>query len=439
MLYKISGKLREAIDKLSNKDGKIAEQALSELLQNLIDCDVSQNAANHFIEQAKSFKSENTTWLDSLNEALINLMSDTNNSSGLNLKTKKPAVILMAGIQGAGKTTTTAKLALELKSKAKLKVLVCSTDIYRPAAMEQLQILLKPHAVEVVIQENSENPVTIAEKAYRKASTQNFDVLIIDTAGRQHDQTELMQEIKQIKQATNPIETILVVDGMAGNFAVESARAFSQAITLTGFILTKMDGDQKGGAAISIVHELGIPVKYLGRGEQLEKLDLFDAARFAKIILDLGDESGLIEQLQKIDTKQQQKIAKDFNQGKWDFNQFLQQLEQIQSMGGATEIISKMPGSNKILGNQGLLDQGEKNLVKIKAMIQSMTPKERSRPLLLENKSRRRRIVAGSASDIRSFNMMLKQFKQMQKMMSSLKGKGMRKLMQQIEQMQNKN
>lgn len=433
MLYKISNKLREAIENLSNKDNKISDNALNDLKNNLIDCDVSHSAASQFINNAKELNAQGNPWLESLNLALIQLMQNEQQSN-LNLKTKKPATILMAGIQGAGKTTTTAKLAIKLLNQNKLKVLACSTDIYRPAAMEQLQILLKNYPVEVIIQENNESPTEITKKALNKAINHNYDILIIDTAGRQHDQSNLMQEIKDIQKITQPCETILVVDGMSGNFAVESAKAFNKEINLSGFILTKMDGNQKGGAAISIVHEVGIPIKFLGRGEKLEKLDIFDAERFAKIILDMGDESGLIEQLKTIDNKQQIKIAKEFKKGSWDFNQFALQLDQIEKLGGAKELISKMPGSNKILGNTNNIEEGEKNLIKIRAMINSMTPKERANPRLLENKSRRRRIVAGSATDIRRFNMMLKQFKQMQKLMTSLKGKGMQKIMQQLQQ-----
>lgn len=431
MLFKLAGKFRDTIEQLSKKDLKSANAALSKLEESLIDFDVAQESAAHFINITKQNKTETNTWLESLETSLVNLLTSTE-TSGLNLKTKKPAVILMAGIQGAGKTTTTAKLAV--KYSKNMKVLVCSTDIYRPAAMEQLQILLREHKIEVVIQTNNETPVAIAEAALAKAINHNYDLLIIDTAGRQHDQTELMQEISSIHTATNPIETLLVVDGMAGNFAVASAKSFQGHLPITGFILTKMDGDQKGGAAISIVHATGLPIKYLGRGEQIEKLEMFDAERFAKILLDMGDQSGFMEQLQKIDTKQQQKLAQDFKKGKWDFNQFLEQLEQIQTMGGARELISKMPGASKLMGNQSLLDQGEQTMLKTKAMILSMTKKERANPLLLENKSRRRRVVAGSASDIRSFNMMLKQFKQMQKIMGSMKGKGMAKMMAQLQQ-----
>lgn len=432
MLYDISGKLRATIDQLRSKDKKMAQQALSELKDKLIDSDVSHKAADKFIELTNYNKTDDNTWLEALHNSLRELLSPSGTTSELNLRTKKPAVILMAGIQGAGKTTSTAKLAVKLQSK-KQKVLVASTDIYRPAAMEQLQILLEPFNITTEIQEHQESALAIAEKALTKAKSQNYDILIIDTAGRQHDQLELMQEIKSIRNHTQPIETLLVVDGMAGNFAVESAKAFLEHINLTGFILTKMDGNQKGGAAISIAEETELPIKFIGRGEQINKLENFDVDRFVKIILDMGDETGFIEQLQNIDTKKQQKMANELKKGKWDFNQFLEQLEQIQNMGGARELLSKMPGANKIMSNQGLLEQGEKNLQTTKAMIQSMTKKERENPLLLENNSRRRRIVAGSGSDIRSFNMMLKQFKQMQKVMSSLKGKGMAQLMKKLQ------
>ena len=431
MLFHISGKIREALDKLNNKDEKIVNQSLIELESALIDADVSMPAASNFIKLVKQNKNESKSWLECLHSTLIDFLT-CNKDNELNLKTKRPAVILMAGIQGAGKTTTTAKLACQLKSKS--KVLVCSTDIYRPAAMEQLQILLEKENVEVVIQTGTEQPVAIAQKALEKAKNHNYDILIIDTAGRQHEQHQLMQELNDIKQATNPIETLMVLDGMTGNFAVDSARAFMKEISLTGFILTKMDGDQKGGAAISIVNETNLPIKFIGRGEQIDKLEIFDAQRFAKIILDMGDESGFIEKLQAIDTKKQQKLEHDIKKGSWDFNSYLEQIEQIQNLGGARELLSKMPGTNKIMANQNLLDQGDKNIQKTRAMIQSMTAKERSNPLLLENnKSRRKRIINGAASDIRSFNMMLKQFKQMKKMMGSLKGKGMAKLMAQLQ------
>lgn len=431
MLHKISSKLTETLDKLTNKDEKVINSVLQELELSLVDCDVSQAAAKAFIDQIRKNKQDSDNWLGCVHKSLVQLLSSDVKDSGLNLKTKKPAVVLMVGIQGVGKTTTTAKLAI--KYKAKHKVLVCSTDIYRPAAMEQLKILLSPHDIEVVIQEGEEQPLEIAQKALAKAKSSNYDILIIDTAGRQHDKTEMMKELHEIQNKCSPIETLMTVDGMAGNFAVESTKEFSKHVTITGFILTKMDGDQKGGAAISITYETNLPVKYIGNGEQTDKIDVFDADRFAKIILDLGDQTGFIEKLQDIDLKQQNKLKESMKSGQFDFNQYLEQIEKIDELGGAGELLGKLPGTQKLMANKQVLDQGEKNMKKTRAMILSMTAKERSHPALLENKSRRRRIIRGSAADVRSFNMMMKQFKQMQKMMSKLKGKGLAKLLKQLE------
>lgn len=431
MLNKISSKLTEALNKLNNKDQKIAHKALDELEIALIDCDVSQSAAESFIENVKKNKESHDSWLECLHISLVELLTNSEHGSEINLKAKRPAVILMAGIQGAGKTTTAAKIAI--KYSKKLKVMACSTDTYRPAAMEQLKILLEPHSITTIAQEGNEDPIAIARNALAKAKNSNYDLLIIDTAGRQHDNELMMQEIKTIQSDCSPIETLMVVDGMAGNFAVESAREFLKHINLTGFILTKMDGNQKGGAAISLTHETKLPVKFLGTGEKTDKLDIFDADRFAKIILDLGDQTGFLEKLENIDIKKQRQAEKSLRTGNFDFNQFLSQIEQIDNLGGASEILGKLPGTKNLINNSQAISKGEQNIKATKAMILSMTYKERANPSLLENKSRRKRIVQGSASDVRSFNMMMKQFKQMQKMMQKFKGKNFAKIMQQMQ------
>lgn len=434
MLYNISNKINEALTKLKSSNKKVVSNALSELENHLIDSDVSQTAASKFITDVKEKYSTNPNWLECLHDALIDLISAPNPE--LNLKVKKPAVIMMVGAQGAGKTTFTAKLAVAQSKK--LKVLACSVDIYRPAAMEQLQKMLASHNVNVVVSEHpNETPLEIALRARQKASKENYDMLIIDTAGRQHEQENLMQEVCELHKNLNPIETLLVLDGMSGNFAIDCAKNFKSKMPISGFVLTKMDGDQKGGAAISIVNECGLPIKFIGRGEQIDKIEIFNPERFAKIILDLGDQESFIENLKKIDDLAKPKVNPLKQQ--FDFNTYLEWLEKLNQLGGLEGFIGMMPGSNKIMQDPSKLKETEEKIKATKTLISSMTKKERANPQLLQNNSRRRRIIKGAGSDVRNFNQMMKQFKQIQKTMSSLKGGKMAKLLAQLKSNPNLN
>jgi len=342
---------------------------------------------------------------------------------------KPPAVILMAGLQGAGKTTSVAKLARYLKEREKKKVLVVSTDVYRPAAMEQLETLAGEVGVDCFPGDASQKPVAIAEAAITQARRQFADVVLIDTAGRLHIDDKLMDEIRALHKATGPAETLFVIDAMIGQDAVNTAKAFDEALPLSGVILTKADGDARGGAALSVRHVTGKPIKFLGTGEKLDALEPFHPDRIASRILGMGDMMSLIEQAeQKIDKAKADKLVKKVSKGqRFDLEDLRDQLQQMQSMGGLGSMMEKLPG----MGNMAQMAE-QANMTKqfkvMETIIDSMTPFERSNPDLL-NGSRKRRITQGSGTQIQDLNRLLKQYKQMAKMMKKMKGGGMKKMM----------
>ena len=349
-------------------------------------------------------------------------MGDVNEA--LDLKAAPPAVVLMAGLQGAGKTTSVAKLAKFLTTREKKKVLVVSADVYRPAAIKQLETLAKEIDVGFFPSDIKQKPIDIATAAIDHAKKNFFDVLIVDTAGRLHIDGDMMAEIQQLHAAINPIETLFTVDAMTGQDAANTAKAFNDALPLTGIILTKTDGDARGGAALSIRHITGKPIKFMGVGEKIEALEPFHPDRIASRILGMGDVLSLIEEVeQKVDRKQAEKLAKKVKSGKgFDLEDFRDQLVQMKSMGGMMGLMDKLPG----MGNMSEQVKGQmddKVTIRMEAMINSMTPAERKRPEIIKG-SRKRRIAAGSGTQIQDVNKLLKQFTQMQKMMKKMTKKG---------------
>ncbi len=363
-----------------------------------------------------------------VNDELTRLMGEKNDT--LNLAAQPPAVVLMAGLQGAGKTTTVGKLAKLLKEKNKKKVLVVSADVYRPAAIEQLKLLAEQVGVEWFPSTGNQKPVDIALAAIDHARRYHFDVLMVDTAGRLAIDEAMMAEIKALHAAVKPVETLFVVDAMQGQDAVNTAQAFGEALPLTGVVLTKMDGDARGGAALSVRHVTGKPIKFIGVGEKLTGLEPFHPDRIANRILGMGDVLSLIEDVQKgIDQEEAAKIAKKLKSGKgFDLEDFLGQMQQMKKMGGVAGMLEKMPGQmgQMAKGIQGA--EAEKQLKRIEGIIHSMTPLERRKPELLKA-SRKRRIAAGAGVQVQDVNRLLKQFEEMQKMMKQFSKGGISKMM----------
>jgi signal recognition particle subunit SRP54 len=350
-------------------------------------------------------------------------------ATDLNLNVPAPAVILMAGLQGAGKTTTVAKLAKHLKEKRKKKVMVVSADVYRPAAIEQLRTLAQQVDVLFFPSDVSQKPVDIVKAAIADARKSFADVLIVDTAGRLAIDEAMMSEIKALYAAINPVETLFVVDSMTGQDAATTAKAFSEALPLTGVVLTKTDGDARGGAALSVRYVTGKPIKFIGVGEKPDGLDIFHPDRVASRILDMGDVLSLVEQVeQNVDQEKAAKLAAKVAKGKkFDLNDMRDQLEQMQNMGGISGLMDKLPGMGQVPENVKQQVTG-KEVPRMAAIIGSMTKKERRNPALL-NGSRRARIARGSGTTPADVNRLLKQYQQMEKMMGKLAGGGMKGLM----------
>ena len=348
----------------------------------------------------------------------------TLNTLPLNFATTPPAIILMAGLQGAGKTTSAGKLAKLLKEQHKKKVLLVSADVYRPAAIEQLKTLAVQVGVDFFPSNPGEKPVDIAVSAKQWAKTHFHDVLIIDTAGRLAIDDAMMAEIKAVHAAVAPIETLFTVDAMQGQDAVNVAKAFAEALPLTGIVLTKLDGDSRGGAALSVRHITGQPIKFAGVSEKMDGLEVFHAERMASRILGMGDVLSLIEDVQKnVDVVEAKKLAEKFKSGKgFDFDDFKMQLQQMRKMGGMTALMDKLPAQLSQAA-QGSPDLQEKQMRRTEGIINSMTPLERRKPDLLKA-TRKRRIAAGAGVSVQEVNRLITQFEQMQKMMKMMKGSG---------------
>ncbi len=436
----LSERLNKVIKNLTGQ-GRLTEANIEDTLRDiriaLLEADVALPVAKEFIDHIKG-KSIGKEVMESLKpgEVLIKLVHDElvavmgEFNEELNLKTQAPVVMLMAGLQGSGKTTTVAKLARWLQLTKKKSVLVTSVDIYRPAAIDQLATLAQTIGVEFYPSDPSQDPIDIACGAIQTAKNKVIDVVLIDTAGRLHIDEDMMTEIKRLHAAIQPTETLFVVDSMTGQDAANTAKAFNDALPLTGVILTKTDGDARGGAALSIRHITGKPIKFMGVGEKMDALEPFYPDRIASRILGMGDILSLVEDAERnLDKAKAEKLAKKIKKGKaFDLEDFRDQLKQIHNMGGMMGIISKLPGVNQL--PQHVKDQlNDKRLIEIEAIINSMTPKERRFPDLIRN-SQKRRIALGSGTSIQAINQLLKQFIQMQKMMrkASKKG-GMMKLM----------
>lgn len=444
MFSNLSERLSRVIKNLSGQ-GRLTEDNIKDTLRDirmaLLEADVALPVVKNFIDQIQA-KAVGTEVMTSLTpgQALIKLVHDElialmGEAGGqLQLNTQPPAVILMAGLQGSGKTTTVAKLARWLQQTQKKSVLVTSVDIYRPAAIQQLATLAANIGVECFPSQEHQDPVEIAKEAIHTAKSKLIDVVIIDTAGRLHIDDDMMAEIKRLHAAVLPIETLFVVDSMTGQDAANTAQAFNAALPLTGIILTKTDGDARGGAALSIRHITNKPIKFMGIGEKIDAIEPFYPDRIASRILGMGDVLTLVEDVQRnIDHKKAEKLAKKFKKGKmFDLEDYRDQLQQISKMGGIMGIMNKLPGMGKLpqIAKDNLND---KTLVTTEAIINSMTPKERRLPALI-NGSRKRRIATGSGTDIQAVNRLLKQFMLMQKMMKKFsKQGGMLKLMRGLQ------
>ncbi len=440
MFDSLTDRLGSTLQKLRGQ-GRITEDNVKESMRDvrmaLLEADVALPVVREFINNVKE-RAMGQDVLRSLTpgQALIKIVQDEltavmgEANESLDLSTQPPAVILMAGLQGAGKTTSVAKLARWLKEREKKSVMVASADVYRPAAIEQLKTLSAEVDAQFFPSQIDQDPVEIARAAVEQAKLQLIDVVIIDTAGRLHIDDDMMTEIKNIHAAINPIETLFTVDSMTGQDAANTAKAFNDALPLTGVILTKTDGDARGGAALSIRHITGKPIKFMGVGEKTDALEPFHPDRLVSRILGMGDVLSLVEEAQqKMDKGAAEKLAGKLKKGKgFDLDDFRDQLRQMSNMGGIGSMMDKMPGMANIPA-AAKAQVNDKETGKLEAIINSMTPKERKRPDIIKG-SRKKRIAAGSGTQIQDVNRLLKQFKQMQTMMKKMNSKGgMKKMM----------
>ena len=439
MFDSLSNKLESAF-KLLKGHGKITEinvaETLKEVRRALLDADVNFKIAKEFTNRVKE-KALGQKVLTSLQpgQLMVKLFKDEltelMGSSATEIElSSKPSVILMSGLQGSGKTTFSGKLALYLKKKNNKKPLLVACDVYRPAAIDQLVVLGEQIDVPVFSDREEKNPVKIAQTAIKKAKQQNNDVVIIDTAGRLAVDEVLMKEISDIHHTVKPDETLFVVDAMTGQDAVNTAKAFHDTLNFEGVILTKLDGDTRGGAALSIKSVVNKPIKFIGTGEKMEALDVFYPERMADRILGMGDVVSLVERAQEqFDHEEARKINKKIAKNQFGFDDFLSQIQQVKKMGNMKDLMGMIPGANKMMGD---VDFDNDSFKHIEAMIGSMTPKERKQPDLI-NHSRKNRIAKGSGRDINEVNQLIKQFGQMSKMMKMMqggKGKQMMKMFQ---------
>ncbi|OZB05486.1 MAG: signal recognition particle protein [Idiomarina sp. 34-48-12] len=439
MFENLSERLSQSLKNITGR-GRLTEDNIKDTLREvrmaLLEADVALPVVREFVSRVKEQAlgvevnkslTPGQVFLKIVQKELEHAMGDGN--VPIDLAAQPPAVILMAGLQGAGKTTSVGKLARFLREKQKKKVLVVSADVYRPAAIKQLETLAAEVEVEFFPSSTDQKPVAIAQGAIDHARKKFFDVVLVDTAGRTAIDEAMMAEIQALHQAINPVETLFVVDAMTGQDAANTAKAFSEALPLTGVILTKTDGDARGGAALSIRHITGKPIKFLGVGEKNTALEPFHPDRIASRILGMGDVLSLIDELEtKVDRSKAEKVAKKvMKEGKFSLEDFRDQLAQMRDMGGMMGLMDKLPGMGKMSAQvKGQLD--DKMTVRMEAIINSMTPKEREFPDLIKG-SRKRRIAAGSGTQVQDVNKLLKQFMQMQKMMKKMKGGGMAKMM----------
>lgn len=442
MFNQLSERLARTVKNIRGQ-GRLTEDNIKEITREirmaLLEADVALSVIKPFIAEVKekalgrevaTSLNPGQAFIKIVNDELTQLMGEAN--SALNLSTQPPAVIMMAGLQGAGKTTTAAKLAKRLKEQDKKSVMLASADVYRPAAIKQLQTLAQTVGVQF-FQSESNQPEKIAKQALDAARKQHVDVLILDTAGRLSIDEAMMAEIQQLHHVAEPVETLFVVDSMTGQDAANTAKAFNDALPLTGIILTKIDGDARGGAALSTRYITGKPIKFLGAGEKTDALEPFHPDRIASQILGMGDALGLIEELeQKIDKSQADKLTQKLKKGKkFDLQDFADQLQQMDKMGGISGLMKKMPGMPNLPA--GAMQGNKSQSVKMRVVIQSMTPKERRNPEIIKA-SRKRRIAAGSGTQVQDVNRLLKQFMQMQTMMKKF-GKNPKKMKSMLQAM----
>ena len=439
MFENLSERLERSF-KILKGEGRITEINVAETLKDvrraLLDADVNYKVAKSFTDTVKK-KALGMNVLTSIkpgelmvklvHDELATLMGGHAVEMSLNSTPGHPAVILMAGLNGAGKTTMSGKLALMLKTRQHRKPLLAACDTFRPAAMEQLRVLAEQVDVPVYIEEGATDPVLVARNAINHAKLNGNDVVIVDTAGRQSIDEELMIQIRNIKDAVLPQETLLVIDAMIGQEAVSTAKIFNERLEIDGVILTKLDGDTRGGAALSVRTVVDKPIKFIGTGEKMEAIDVFHPERMADRILGMGDVVSLVERAQQqFDEEEAKRLEKKIRKNKFDFNDFLGQIQQVKKMGNVKDLAAMIPGVGKAIKDIDIPDDPFKN---IEAIIGSMTPQERENPEII-NTSRRRRIAKGSGTDIQEVNKLLKQFDQTKKMMKMVTGMGSSKMMQ---------
>ncbi len=430
----LSERLTATLGKLSGK-ARLTEENISETLREvrtaLLEADVALPVVKQFVEQVRvravgqeidTSLSPGQAFVKIVNDELVATMG--RGETGLNLATQPPTVILMAGLQGVGKTTTAAKLALFLRQRENRKVMLASADVYRPASIDQLKTLATEVEVDFFDSTPDQKPEQIARDAVAEARRQFADVLILDTAGRLAVDDEMMNEIRVVHKAIDPAETLFVVDAMTGQDAANTSQAFNDVLPLTGVVLTKADGDSRGGAALSVRSIIGKPIKFLGMGENVDALEAFHPDRIASRILGMGDVLSLIEEAElKVDKKKAEKLARKMRKGqKFDLDDFRDQIQQMNNMGGVTGLLDKLPGMGNM--NQTIADRLESNpFGQMEVIINSMTPHERHFPDVISG-SRKKRIANGSGTQIQDVNRLLKQHKQMQKMMKKMSKKG---------------
>ena len=425
------------------------QDMLREVRMALLEADVALPVVRDFIARVKTSAlgaevvgslSPGQAFVGVVNRELATTMGE--GVADLDLTTQPPAVILMAGLQGAGKTTTTAKLAKHLIEKRRKKVLTVSVDVYRPAAIEQLKTVTRQAGAEWFPSSANDSPLAIALGALDYAKRHYFDVLLVDTAGRLAIDEKLMAEIRELHAALKPIETLFVVDAMQGQDAVNTAKAFREALPLTGIVLTKMDGDSRGGAALSVRAVTGAPIKFAGTSEKIDGLEVFDAARHAGRVLGMGDIVGLVEEVQKsVDVAAAQKLADKVRAtGSFDLNDFLSQISQMKKIGGLGGLVDKLPsqftGGRAANLGPAEMERAERDVRRMEGIICSMTPQERRKPELLKA-TRKRRIAGGAGVQVQEVNRLLNQFEQMRDVMKKMKGGGMMKMMKRMGGMKN--
>ena len=447
MFENLSNKLASSFKRLTGAS-KLTESNIEEVVSDvrtaLLEADVALEVVEDFLSSVKrralgftvaEALDVHQTFVKIVHEELTKMMGES--QSELSLKAKPPVIVLMAGLQGSGKTTSAAKLGKHIKEKHKKRVAVASGDIYRPAAIEQLQILSDQAGLDFIESNIEQTPRQIAENALKEAKGRLMDVLLFDTAGRQSVDDEMMSEISDLSSVLSPTETLFVVDAMMGQDAAASAKAFDEALDLTGVILTKTDGDARGGAALSVKAITGKPIKFLGVGEKIDALDAFHPDRMASRILGMGDMLSLIEEVErKVDKVKADKLASKVVKGKrFDLDDLRDQLQQMKNMGGMSSMLEKLPGAAN-MAHLAQNSQANNQFDKMQYILDSMTPHERKFPDVL-NGSRKRRITTGSGTSIQDLNRLIKQHKQMSKMMKKMKGKGMQNMMRNMSGMMN--